>query len=89
MARFHEHLATHLRDLGYRPSLADADFWIKDCGTHHEYIATYVDDLLIFSRDPQPIIDAFKKDYVLKGVGAPEYYLGGNIDALDETWGGV
>jgi hypothetical protein len=26
------------------------------------------------------------KEYSLKGVGEPEYYLGGKVDTLDETW---
>jgi Reverse transcriptase (RNA-dependent DNA polymerase) len=55
-ARFHEHLSTKLRSMGYVPSKADADFWIKDCGTHYEYLATYVDDGLVFSHDPMSII---------------------------------
>ena len=32
-------------------------------------------------------IEELKKHYVLKGVGTPEYYLGGNIDELpDKSW---
>ena len=27
-----------------------------------------------------------KKNYILKGIGAPEYYLGGNVDQLDAAW---
>ena len=50
-ARFHEHLSRKLQHMGYRPSYADSDFWLKDCGTHYEYIATYIDDILSFSRD--------------------------------------
>jgi hypothetical protein len=87
-ARFHEHFAAKLRGMGFRPSYADADFWVKDCGDHYEYIATYVDDLLVFSRNPMQIIEEIKSDYILKGIGEPEYYLGGNIEPLDETWGG-
>jgi hypothetical protein len=78
-AGFHEHFANKLRNMGFRPSLADSDFWIKDCGDHYEYIATYVDDLLVFSRNPMAIINEIKADYVLKGIGEPEYYLGGNV----------
>ena len=48
-------------------------------GTHYEYIGTYVDDLLIASKNPKKIIDALKEVYVLKGVGIPEYYLGADI----------
>ena len=41
--------------------------------------ATYVDDILVFSLDPMPIINCIRKDYILKGVGVPEYYLGGDV----------
>ena len=68
-ARFHEHLATKLRRLGFKPTLADTDFWIRKCGDHYEYIATYVDDLLVYSKDCQTIIEEIEKDYILKGTG--------------------
>jgi hypothetical protein len=32
------------------------------------------------------VIEELKKDYMLKGVGEPEYYLSGNVDPLDDTW---
>ena len=51
---------------------------------HYEYIATYVDDLLAYSRDPMAIINKIKEEYILKGISVPEYYLGGNVDRLDE-----
>jgi hypothetical protein len=72
--------------MGYKPSKADFDFWIKDCGTHYEYLAVYVDDVLAFGKDPLRTIEELQTDYVLKGVGAPEYYLGGNVCELDDTW---
>jgi hypothetical protein len=73
--------------MGYSPSKADSDFWIKrhEAG-HYKYIANYVDDVTSFSKDPMSVIDELKSDYVLKGVGEPEYYLGGNVDLLDKTW---
>ena len=85
--RFHEHLACKLRKMGYVPSKADADFWMKrHKDGHYEYIANYVDDVISFSKDPMSVIEEIKKDYMLKGVGEPEYYLGGNVDQLDDTW---
>jgi hypothetical protein len=33
---------------------------MRDCGDHYEYIAVYVDDLLIASRKPQEIITALE-----------------------------
>jgi hypothetical protein len=85
-ARFHEHLSAKLRKMGYRPSKADPDFWMKKVDDHWEYIATYVDDILSFSKDPMAVIDELQKDYVLKGIGIPEYYLGGNIVELGDEW---
>ena len=32
------------------------------------------------------VIEKIRLDYMLKGVGEPEYYLGGNVDPLDDTW---
>ena len=86
-ARFHEHLASRIRDLGFTPSKADPDLYIREKEDHHEMIATYVDDLLIWSKDAMSLIEQFKKTYVLKGVGAPEYYLGGNVERpIDGYW---
>ena len=77
-ARFHEHLSARLRKMGFKPSKADFDLWLRPMGDHYEYVATYVDDILAFSRDPMKIIQDIQKDYMLKGIGKPEYYLGGN-----------
>ena len=49
-------------------------------------LATFVDDILCWSKDPMKIIDALNDHYELKGVGIPEYYLGGNVEAMDEHW---
>ena len=43
-------------------------------GTHYEYIATYIDDLLIASKDPRLIIKELERTDTLKGVGDPIYY---------------
>jgi hypothetical protein len=32
------------------------------------------------------VIKSLEKIYVLKGVGIPEYYLGGNVEFLGEAW---
>ena len=85
-ARFHEHLSQKLRKMGYRPSKAEPNLWYKDLGTHYEYIATYVDDLMIASKNPEQIIKELEEDYLLKGVGEPQYYLGGDVIVLDEQW---
>eukprot|EP00978_Attheya_sp_CCMP212_P015199 scaffold39151_cov46-Attheya_sp.AAC.1 len=85
-ARFHEHLSAKLRTLGFVPSKADDDLGIRAQADHYEFIATYVDDLLVFSCDPNPIIDEIKDDYILKGVGEHEYYLGADMESLNQEW---
>jgi hypothetical protein len=90
-ARFHEKLSSKLRSMGFRPSRTDLDLWIRPQEDHYEYVATYVDDILAFSREPMSIIEEIRKDFMLKGVGKPEYYLVGNfhttkdVDGLQEA----
>ena len=38
-----------------------------DKETHWEYICTYVDDLLVMSKDPKTILDDFLKTFNMKG----------------------
>jgi hypothetical protein len=87
-ASWHQRFADTLRDLRYKPCLADNDVWMKDCGTHYAYICVYVDDIMHMSRTPQLCFDGLKDTYhySLAGVGKPSYHLGGNFyrDA-DET----
>ena len=87
-ARFHEHLALTIRKLGFIPSKADSDLYYRDTGgDSYEYLATYVDDILIFSKRPMDTIEEIKKSYNLKGVGEPQYYLGGDVIIhVDEHW---
>ena len=85
-ARFHEHLSLTLSKLGFKPSKADPDLWLKLETDHYEYIARYVDDVIVFSKDPIKIIEDLKNIYEMKGVGKPQYYLGGDIVQIGEEW---
>jgi hypothetical protein len=86
-ARFHEHLSLKLAVLGFKPTKADPDLWMKKHEDgHYEYIARYVDDVMAFSKDPMKIMKDLEQTYVMKGVGSPRYYLGGDILELDEQW---
>jgi Reverse transcriptase (RNA-dependent DNA polymerase) len=80
-ARWHERLADVLHNLGFVPSQADPDVWMKDCGTHYEYICVYVDDLGIAMQKPSDLTDALIQQYgfKLKGVGPMKYHLGADI----------
>ena len=43
-ARFHEKFAETMYQLGFMPSKADSDVWMKDCKDHWEYVCTWVDE---------------------------------------------
>lgn len=77
-AAFRSALGDNLRDMGFSPTRFDNDVWIRKAeeGDHYEYICTHVDDFCIFSRKPQPIMDAIQKIYTVKDIGPPNYYLG-------------
>ena len=55
-------------------------------GDHYDYIATYVDDLIIVSKDQDALIKELEATYELKGVEEPKYYLGSNVEVLDQQW---
>ena len=76
--RWHERFSDVLRGMGFVPSLAEPDIWMRDRGDHYEYIATYVDDLTIASRDPLSIIDDLEALFKLKGTGEIDVLLGCN-----------
>ena len=77
--RWHDKLFDVLYSMGFRPSKAEEDIWMRDKGDHYEYLACYVDDLAIASRNPQAIIDALEgapHNFKLKGTGPMEFHLG-------------
>jgi hypothetical protein len=85
-ARFHEHLSKSLVRLGFKKIKHDPDLCMVDKSSHYEYLATYVDNILIWSKDPMAGIKSLEKTYMLKSVGIPGYYLGANVEFLGETW---
>jgi hypothetical protein len=85
-ARFHEHLSESLLRLGFKKTKNDIDLWMVEKSSHYEYLDKYVDDILIWSKDPMVVIKALEKTYMLKSVGIPEYCLDGNVEFLGEAW---
>ena len=76
---WHDRLHDVLLSMGFFPSKAEDDIWMRDAGDHYEYIAVYVDDLLIASRNPQGIIDQLQAkphSFKLKGTGPVDFHLG-------------
>ena len=76
--RWHERFFDVLREQGFKLSKADNDVWMRDMGDHYEYIAVYVDDLAIASKDPAALIRILKEEYKfkIKGDGAISFHLG-------------
>jgi hypothetical protein len=84
--RFHEHLSEPILRLGFKKTKHNLDSWIMNKSSHHEYLATYVDDILIWSMDTMAFIKSLETTYMLKSVGIPEHYLAGNVESLGESW---
>jgi hypothetical protein len=77
-------LRGHFAISGYNSTQADPDVWIKLMLDHYEMVLVYVDDILIFSRDPKTAMDELGKMYELKpeSVKPPDIYLGANIEKI-------
>jgi len=86
-ASWHAKLADNLCDMGFRPSKADYNLWIRQMEDHYEYVAVIVDDLLIMSKSPETITGTLSElfGYELKGLGTPEYYSGADMEYIPET----
>ena len=76
--RWHERFADILRDIGFTPSRAENDIWMRRNGDIYEYIAVYVDDLAIAAKDPESIVKSLETVHKLKlkGVGPIKFHLG-------------
>ena len=48
--------------LNFRPCKTDPWVWLREMKDKYEYIAIYVDDLLIASEEPQKIIQDLKQE---------------------------
>jgi Reverse transcriptase (RNA-dependent DNA polymerase) len=79
MAGYNQHrFADVLRAMGFIPSKAKSDIWMRDSNNLYEYIAVYVDDLLIAARNPKEIVQTLEEQHnlKLKGAGPLTYHLG-------------
>jgi hypothetical protein len=45
-----------------------------------------VDDSHKLSKDTLYVLISLETTYMLKSVGIPEYYLGGNVEFLGQAW---
>jgi hypothetical protein len=78
--------AQSLLDLGYKPTLADPDVYLRkavkpDGFEYYEMVLVYVDDTLCVSHEPKVTMEEIAKIYRIKegSLGPPERYLGADI----------
>jgi hypothetical protein len=64
--------------MGFIQSKPEMDIWMRENNGLYEYIAVYVDDLLIAARDPGEITRTLEnaQKFKLKGVGPLTYHVG-------------
>ena len=88
-AAFRAHLAERLDDMGFRPTHADPDVWIRpaikaDGEEYYEYVLVYVDDLLSMGYDARAILEEVRKEgrFKIKGdrIEPPSNYLGATVE---------
>jgi hypothetical protein len=86
LTAFRAHLADTLDVMGYKPSYADPDVWLRpavkpDGFKYYEYILCYVDNVLSISGDPKKTMRRIQEDFKLKDdkIAEPDVYLGATI----------
>ena len=65
-AAFRSHLAQCIDEIGFRPSIVDADVWMRmnikpDGEEYYEYILAYVDDLMAISHEAKKCLESLKQ----------------------------
>ena len=75
-------LAATLRDMNFVSSQANPDVWIRAASDHYELLLVYVDDILVFAKNPKSIMDTVGQLYELMpdSVKEPDLYLGANVE---------
>ena len=80
-ARYHEHFADILCDMGFKQCINEPDLWYRNAHTHYEYVCVYVNALMAIMLFPAAFFDILrtKYKYKLKGMEEPKYHLGGSF----------
>ena len=88
-------LAQTMELLGYKPTQADPDVWLKraikhDRTPYYKMMLIYVDDVLHLAEGPSEDMTKLSEFYRLKdGTDEPDRYLGGNIERVQTQDGSV
>ena len=85
-AAFRSFLAERLDEIGFTPSEADPDVWLRrsvkpDGEKYYEYILCYVDDIMSVSYEPRRALEQVQEKFKFKRdkMSPPDVYLGGNV----------
>ena len=82
---FADFLADSIRRLGFTPSRADPDLWVKESEQGYDYIATHVDDLIVVAKQPQEYIALIEQEFALRNIESePAYYLGTSLKRIED-----
>ena len=83
---FRTFLAQNIADLGFFPSEADPDVWMRaaikpDQEIYYEYILCYVDDILCISAKADEVMQQLQQKFKFKKdlIAPPENYLGARV----------
>ena len=71
-----------LSELGFTPSKAEPQIWMREANGKYEYVATYVDDLLLAMDDPKSFIELLtspKYNLKFKGTSKVDFHLGADF----------
>jgi len=88
-------LAATMETLGYRPTQAGPDVWIKratkkDGEPYYKLMLIYVEDVLHIAEHHEEDMAKLGREYRLKdNVGPPGRYMGGNIEKVQTDDGSV
>jgi hypothetical protein len=79
--RFNERISDTLRDIGFWPSYADSEVWMREYNGHYEYVCLYVDDLAVMAENPSDIFQMLRDvgKYKLREEEGISYHIGGDF----------
>ena len=80
---FGEFVFEILSELGFTPSKAEPEIWMREAKGMYEYVATYVDDLLLATNDSKSFIDLLtspRYNLKFKGTSENDFHSGADFD---------
>ena len=85
---YHQHVFETMSSKGWKCSEIDSDIWMRKARTSEgfylwEYVAFYVDDFIIVSRDPARIGKELNAIFSVKEITEPNKYLGANVKFVE------